>query len=95
MYRNAELVDLIIDGGRVVGAVVRRDGEQVRIGARRGVLLAAGGFEHNPELRQRYGVPGDPTDSMGCPGNTGAALQAAIRAGASLDLMDQAWWSPG
>ncbi|BBZ75942.1 3-ketosteroid-delta-1-dehydrogenase [Mycolicibacterium anyangense] len=95
LYRNAELVDLIIDGGRVVGAVVRRDGEQVRIGARRGVLLAAGGFEHNPELRQRYGVPGDPTDSMGCPGNTGAALQAAIRAGASLDLMDQAWWSPG
>ena len=95
LHRNAELVDLITDDGRVVGAVVRRDGRQVRIGARRGVLLAAGGFEHNPELRRTYGVPGDPIDSMGCPGNTGAALQAAIRAGASLDLMDQAWWSPG
>jgi hypothetical protein len=32
---------------------------------------------------------------MGCPGNTGAALEAALRAGAAIDLMDQAWWSPG
>ncbi|WP_059019519.1 FAD-binding protein [Mycobacterium sp. M26] len=95
LYRNAELVELITDDGRVVGAVVQRAGVQVSIGARRGVLLAAGGFEHNPALRQNFGVPGDPADSMGCPGNTGAALQAAIRIGASLDLMDQAWWSPG
>ena len=95
LYRNAELVDLITDGGRVEGAVVRRDGREVRIGAERGVLLAAGGFEHNTALRQAYGVPGEANDSMGCPGNTGAALQAALRAGAAVDLMDQAWWSPG
>jgi succinate dehydrogenase/fumarate reductase flavoprotein subunit len=67
----------------------------VRIGARRGVLLAAGGFEHNPGLRTRFGVPGRPQDSMGAPDNTGAALLAALRAGADTDLMDQAWWSPG
>jgi 3-oxosteroid 1-dehydrogenase len=95
LYRNAELVDLITERGRVVGAVVRRDGRDVRIEATRGVLLAAGGFERNAALRQTYGVPGDPDDSMGCPGNTGAALQAALRAGAAVDLMDQAWWSPG
>ena len=95
LYRNAELVDLISDEGRIVGAVVRRDGREVRIGAARGVLLAAGGFEHNAGLRQTYGVPGDPRDSMGCPGNTGAALEAALGAGAAVDLMDQAWWSPG
>ena len=68
LHRNAELVDLITEDGRVVGAVVRRDGREVRIGATRGVLLAAGGFEHNSGLRQTYGVPGDPRDSMGCPG---------------------------
>ena len=100
LHRNAELVDLITDrpineGGSVVGAVARRDGRLVRIGASRGVLLAAGGFERNPGLREQYGVPGRVEDSMGAPDNTGGAHQAAIRAGADTDLMDQAWWSPG
>ena len=95
LYRNTELVDLITDGGAVVGAVARRDGEDIRIGARRGVLLASGGFERNAQLRERYGVPGRVEDSMGAPGNTGAAHEAAIRVGADTDLMDQAWWSPG
>lgn len=96
LHRNAQLTDLITDSnGRVVGAVIQRDGRPARIGARRGVLLAAGGFEQNPELRRTYGVPGDSRDTMGGPGSTGAALEAGIRAGAATDLMDQAWWSPG
>jgi 3-oxosteroid 1-dehydrogenase len=96
LHRNTELVDLVVgDGGRVVGVVARRDGSLVRIGARRGVLLAAGGFERNEQLRDRFGVPGRVLDSMGAPGSTGAALQAALRIGADTDLMDQAWWSPG
>ncbi len=94
-HLGTELVDLILRDGRVAGAVARRDGDLLRIGARRGVLLATGGFEHNPGLRERYGVPGRAQDSMGAPDNTGSALQAALRAGADTDLMDQAWWSPG
>jgi 3-oxosteroid 1-dehydrogenase len=95
VYRNTPLVELMTSGDAVVGAVVRRDGELVRIGARRGVVLAAGGFEHNTEMRERFGVPGRCDDSMGAPGNVGLAHEAAIRVGAGTDLMDQAWWSPG
>jgi 3-oxosteroid 1-dehydrogenase len=95
LYRNTELIELVTDNDAVVGAVVRREGQLVRIGARRGVLLAAGGFEHNTRLRGVYGVPGSAEDTMGAPGNKGAAHEAAIRAGADTDLMDQAWWSPG
>ena len=95
LHRNTELVDLIIESGAVVGAVARRDGEQLRIRARRGVLLAAGGFERNQRMRTTFGIPGRIADSMGAPNNVGSAHEAAMRAGAGTDLMDQAWWSPG
>lgn len=94
-WREAPLTELITDAGRVVGAVVERAGETRRVGARRGVLLAAGGFEQNADMRDRYGVPGSASDTMGGPGSTGAAHRAAMAVGADVDLMDQAWWSPG
>ena len=95
LHLNTELVDLIVADGAVVGAVARRDGQIVRIRARRGVLLAAGGFERNDAMRARFGVPGRVADSLGAPDNVGSAHEAAIRVGAATDLMDQAWWSPG
>lgn len=92
---NTALVDLVVSDGAVTGAVVESDGRRRKIRARRGVLLAAGGFEHNEEMRACYGVPGDARDTMGPWGNRGLAHQAGIAAGADVDLMDQAWWSPG
>ena len=94
-HLSTRLVELVVDGGRVVGAVVEHDGLRRTISARRGVLLAAGGFEQNAEMRAEYGVPGAARDTMGAPANTGLAHRAAIAVGASVDLMDQAWWSPG
>lgn len=94
-WRNTPLTELIVDDGRVVGAVVDHDGKPVRVQARRGVLLASGGFEQNAAMRAQYGVPGNAHDTMGAPGNVGAAHRAAMAVGAAVDLMDQAWWSPG
>ena len=94
-HLNTSLVELIVDDGRVVGGVVEREGNRRVIRARRGVLLAAGGFEQNAAMRAEYRVPGAAFDTMGAPGNLGLAHRAAIAAGASIDLMDQAWWSPG
>ncbi|MEU4314004.1 FAD-binding protein [Nocardia sp. NPDC024068] len=95
LHRNAALVDLIVEDGRVIGALVERPSGTVAIKVRRGVILAAGGFEGNDEMRRHYGVPGTARDTMGPPGNQGRAHQAGIAAGADTDLMDQAWWSPG
>ncbi|MGP0078967.1 FAD-binding protein [Mycobacterium sp.] len=92
---NTALVELVVSAGVVIGAVVDTFGERRTVRARRGVLLAAGGFEHNDEMRARYGVPGDARDTMGPWGNRGLAHLAGIAAGADVDLMDQAWWSPG
>ncbi|MBX7432017.1 FAD-binding protein [Mycobacterium sp. Y57] len=89
------LTELVIDDGTVVGAVVQTDSGRRAIRTRRGVLLAAGGFERNDEMRARYGVPGSSRDTMGPWGNRGLAHLAAMAVGADVDLMDQAWWSPG
>ncbi|GHB70736.1 3-oxosteroid 1-dehydrogenase [Streptomyces viridiviolaceus] len=92
---HTALTGLITEAGRVVGAEAAHDGGTLRIRARRGVLLAAGGFEANAELRREWqDLPGADW-TMGAPGgNTGDALIAAARAGAATGLLDQAWWCP-
>ena len=92
---NTTLVELVVQDGAVIGAVVESGGQRSRIRARRGVLLAAGGFERNDEMRAKHGVPGVSRDTMGPWGNRGLAHAAAMAVGADTDLMDQAWWSPG
>ncbi|MDY6997402.1 MAG: FAD-binding protein [Actinomycetota bacterium] len=92
---NCALTELVVEHGRVVGAVVQTEDGPHAIRARRGVLLAAGGFEHNDAMRDRYGVLGASRDTMGPWSNQGLAHLAGIAVGADTDLMDQAWWSPG
>ncbi|MEU8247264.1 FAD-binding protein [Nonomuraea sp. NPDC048916] len=83
------------DDGAVTGIVAERDGRPVRIRGRHGVLLATGGFDHNPELRARYLPEGGRADfGMGARENTGDGILAGERLGAALDLMDDAWWMP-
>ncbi len=95
LWLETPLEGLIDEEGRVVGALVRRDGRPLRIRARKGVLLAAGGFERNLEMRQRY-QPAPTSDrwTAGCETNTGDTVAPAVARGASLDLMDEAWWCP-
>ncbi|WP_347954792.1 FAD-binding protein [Gordonia aichiensis] len=92
---RSPLVDLVVDRGVVVGAIVETDGRRTAIRARLGVVLASGGFEGNDAMRGEFGVPGAARDTMGPPTNQGLAHRAGIAAGADTDLMDQAWWSPG
>ncbi len=96
VWTNAAMEDLIVEGGRVVGARVMRDGSALNIAARKGVLLAAGGFSHNADMRRRYS--GDQSNdgkwSIANAGDTGEVLQAAMRLGARTDLLDEAWWLP-
>lgn len=95
LRRETALESLVRDGNRVTGAVLQTREGPVRMRARTGVILAAGGFERNQAMRDTYGVPGDVMGSMAPPGNTGAAIAAGIAIGADVDLMDQGWWSPG
>lgn len=92
---NTALRELITDGdGRVIGAVVEQEGVTRRIGARGGVIVASGGFEHDGALRKQYQPVADTALSLGASSNTGDGIRASESAGAALDLMDSAWWYP-
>ncbi len=90
---EAPLAELVTDGdGAVVGGVARRrDGFGLRIAARRGVVLGAGGFAHNERLRkEHHGIPAG--WSSAADGDVGSVIESAAAVGARLELMDDAWW---
>ncbi len=79
----------------MTGAIIEKDGETMQINTRRGVIMAAGGFEHNRDMRAKH-LP-SPTDSDWSAANghnTGDSIIAAQTAGAGVSLMDAAWWGP-
>jgi 3-oxosteroid 1-dehydrogenase len=85
--------DVVIDDGRVAGVVVEQPGGAVVVRATRGVVLATGGFEWDPELVRGF-LRGPMTSPASVPANVGDGLLIAMRAGAALDNMPQAWWVP-
>jgi 3-oxosteroid 1-dehydrogenase len=91
---NTAMTQLIVEDGKVVGAEVNQGGKVQRIRARKAVVLAAGGFEKNQELREKYlPQPTNTTWSAGCEHNTGDPLLAGQAIGAKTRLMGNAWWS--
>jgi 3-oxosteroid 1-dehydrogenase len=96
LWTNAAMEDLIVEDGRVVGARIAHNGSAVNVEARNGVLLAAGGFGHNADMRRRYSgdQPNEAQWSVANAGDTGEVLQTAMSLGAKTDLLDEAWWLP-
>ena len=89
------LVDLHVEDERVTGVRVLRDGAEEVLRARRGVVVASGGFERNAAMRARYQRAPIGTDwTTGAVTNTGDGIEAGQRIGAAVDLMDDAWWGP-
>ncbi len=99
LWLESPLVRLTKAGERVTGAVVKRDGYEIEVVARRGVVLACGGFPRNEEWRGRYYrhvAAGKNHVPLAPPGNTGDGVRAAQAAGGVLFTeQDQpAAWTP-
>jgi succinate dehydrogenase/fumarate reductase flavoprotein subunit len=95
IWTDTSLVRLTGDGQRVTGAVLAHAGREVTVAATRGVVLAAGGFDHDMAMRHKYQSESlGEHESLGADSNTGAAIRAATDLGAATALMDQAWWFP-
>ncbi|SDR63929.1 3-oxosteroid 1-dehydrogenase [Rhizobiales bacterium GAS113] len=88
---DARIVELLIDpiGGRVIGLVSQTGGMRSSYFARRGVIIASGGFEWNAELLAEH-FPGG-VNFLGSPrSNEGDGQRLAAAVGAKLARMDQA-----
>ena len=95
VWLDTPLAGLEVAGGRVTGVRATRDGEPVLIRARRGVLIATGGFERDEQMRRRYQRAPIGTEwTTGAAGNTGDGIRAGLDLGAATGLMDDAWWGP-
>jgi succinate dehydrogenase/fumarate reductase flavoprotein subunit len=86
-------VELRTDGGRVVGVRFETADGDVEVAARRGVVLATGGFEWDAELVRTF-LRGPLTRPASPPTNTGDGLRMAMRLGVALENMREAWWAP-
>ncbi|WP_330182620.1 3-oxosteroid 1-dehydrogenase [Nocardia sp. NBC_01503] len=95
VWLNTPLTELITENGVVVGVRAEHEGRPVVIKAKRGVVLAAGGFEHNLEMRKKYISGPQSTEwTVGAIENVGEGIVAGQNIGAAVDLMDDAWWGP-
>lgn len=83
---------LIKDGDRVIGVIAEdANGRDFYVRARRGVVIATGGFEWNETLVKAF-LRGPLTGPVSVPENEGDGLLMAIAAGAQLGNMQNAFW---
>jgi 3-oxosteroid 1-dehydrogenase len=81
--------ELIVENGAVTGVATIVDGKPVRVGARLGVLVNAGGFSRSQAMRDKY-IPGtsiDWTDTAS--GDTGEMIVEMMRIGAEVSQMGE------
>ena len=95
-WLSSPLKSLVTEAGRVTGAEIEREGRVLRIRAKRGVVVATGGFPWSAEMRGRvYPQPTGPW-SMSPQGNAGEGIAIAQAAGAAMGsgYFSPAFWAP-
>ena len=92
-HTGCRAVRLLGGPDRITGVVIRRGDDEFRVTARRGVVLATGGFEWDARLVEAF-LRGPMRGAVSPPNNTGDGLRMAMEHGADLANMGEAWWVP-
>jgi succinate dehydrogenase/fumarate reductase flavoprotein subunit len=85
LWNDAPMRDLIVEHGAVKGVVIDHHGHRVEIRARRGVVLATGGFSANADMRRQFFPFAEHHVSLVPDGNTGDGLLRGLNAGGRFD----------
>ncbi|MET4121526.1 succinate dehydrogenase/fumarate reductase flavoprotein subunit [Bradyrhizobium sp. JR1.5] len=93
---SADVEGLSMQGERVGGVIIRHGSRDRLIAARRGVVLATGGFSHDATLRKHFFPPAAGFISATHTSATGDGLRLATATGAALntDATSPAYWVP-
>lgn len=95
---ETSVASLVVEKGAVTGAVLKdmRTGECTRVRAKKGVILASGGFSRHEEKKRRYHSTGPTSADWGAaaPEDQGEALDWCALLKPKLALMQEAWWMP-
>lgn len=90
---SARGVELVVEDGRVAGVVVETSESLKTVRATRGVILATGGFEWDEEFCKAF-LRGPVHKPASITTNTGDGVKMAMKIGAALQNMREAWWIP-
>jgi succinate dehydrogenase/fumarate reductase flavoprotein subunit len=81
---NAPIAEVVYGNGRVTGAKIKAAGEEIDVKARKGVVLATGGYAHNKRFRDAFMPRPVPVHSMSSEFNQGDGLVIGERLGARI-----------
>ena len=97
VWLDTETSRLIVDGPAVTGLLCKRDGRELKIRAKSGIVLAGGGFPASPELRERYLPKPTPEYTSAFEGCNGSTMLLAKEVGAAFGppTYDNGLWFPG
>jgi succinate dehydrogenase/fumarate reductase flavoprotein subunit len=94
LWSNAPAVEPIVHNGQVSGLLIQKDGRKLQVQAKKGVVLASGGFARSAALSRKY-LPN--CDYTAAPrGNQGDGLRLGVASGGILGTPneDNGLWAP-
>jgi len=95
LWNNAPAKQPLLENGRVAGMVISKNGKEMRVRARHGVILASGGFARSSELSRKY--LSNPDWTVSPRGNVGDGMRFGLESGGNLPAPlgeNAALWSP-
>ena len=95
LWLETGLEQLVTEDGKLTGAIVNQRGTRLAVRARKGVVLAAGGFDKNQAMRDAN-APLYPRAwlSGGVEGNTGDSIRIGEGVGAATLNLQSSWAAP-
>ena len=83
LHRHTVAKKIIRLGDEVMGVVTEKNGKSFTIRAKKGIVLATGGFEYHEDFKREF-LAGYPIFAYGNAGNTGDGIKLAQQVGADL-----------